>query len=56
MLSLARISRAAAFGRRLIPLKAYSICVHSDNSGAFAMARHIRQELEAAGIGVRAFL
>jgi UPF0271 protein len=39
-----------------IPLKAHSICVHGDSSGALAMARHIRQELEAAGIEVRAFL
>ena len=36
--------------------EAHSICVHGDSDGALAMARHVRIELEAAGILVEPFL
>lgn len=39
-----------------IPLEAHSICVHGDSAGALAMARHVRAELEAAGVTVAPFL
>jgi 5-oxoprolinase (ATP-hydrolysing) subunit A len=39
-----------------ISLEAHSICVHGDSPGAVAMARHIRQALEAKGIAVKPFL
>jgi UPF0271 protein len=39
-----------------IPLEAHSICVHGDSPGAVAMARHIRQALEAKGIALKPFL
>ena len=39
-----------------IALRGQSICVHGDSPGAVAMAQHIREALQGAGIGVRAFL
>lgn len=39
-----------------IPLRAQSICVHGDSAGAVAMARCVRDRLEAAGFAVRPFL
>lgn len=39
-----------------IPLAAQSICVHGDSPGAVAMARHIRDRLEGAGIALQPFL
>lgn len=39
-----------------IALEAHSICVHGDSPGAVAMARHIRQALEAKGIALEPFL
>ena len=39
-----------------IALEAHSICVHGDSPGAVAMARHIRQSLEAKGIALEPFL
>ncbi len=39
-----------------IPLAAHSICVHGDGPAAVAMAREIRQRLEANGVTVSAFL
>ena len=38
-------------GKR-IPCAVDSICVHGDNPGAVAMARHIRAGLEKAGVGI----
>jgi UPF0271 protein len=32
-----------------------TICVHGDNPAAIAMARQVRQTLEAAGIAIRPF-
>ncbi|MFC3126036.1 LamB/YcsF family protein [Pseudoroseomonas globiformis] len=39
-----------------IRLEARSICVHGDSAGAVVMARHVRQRLAEAGIGVAPFL
>lgn len=39
-----------------IPLAAQSICVHGDSPGAVEMARHIRSQLNAAGVTIAAFL
>ena len=39
-----------------IALAAQSICVHGDSPGAVAMARHIRNRLNAAGVSIAAFL
>jgi 5-oxoprolinase (ATP-hydrolysing) subunit A len=36
-------------------LKAQSLCVHGDTPGALALARAVRDALEAAGVAVRAF-
>jgi UPF0271 protein len=37
-----------------IPLRAETICVHGDTPGAVDLIRTIREQLEAAGISVRA--
>jgi UPF0271 protein len=39
-----------------IRLEAHSICVHGDNEGAVAMARHIRECLNSAGWPLQPFL
>ncbi|MDZ4312291.1 MAG: 5-oxoprolinase subunit PxpA [Cypionkella sp.] len=39
-----------------IALAAQSICVHGDNPGAVEMARHIRNQLNAASVTIAAFL
>lgn len=40
-------------GGEPIPLKAESICVHGDGAAAVAMARALRDRLEAAGVTLR---
>ncbi len=37
---------------RLVPCRAQSVCVHGDDAGAVALARHLRDALAAAGIAV----
>jgi UPF0271 protein len=37
-----------------VPLEAQTLCVHGDTPGALALARAVRQALEAAGVTVRA--
>lgn len=39
-----------------IPLAAHSICVHGDSPGAVAMARGLREALQAAGLTLAPFL
>lgn len=39
-----------------IPLEGHSICVHGDSVGAVAMATHIRQALEGAGVHIKPFI
>ncbi len=43
-------------GGNPIPLKAQSICVHGDGEGAVAMARHLKDALQAAGHLIAPFL
>ncbi|MGH8519773.1 MAG: LamB/YcsF family protein [Panacagrimonas sp.] len=38
---------------KLVPVAIDTICVHGDNPAAVAMARTVRQRLEAAGIAIR---
>ena len=40
----------------LVPLAARSICFHGDSPGAVAMARHIRDRLQAGGVALQPFL
>jgi len=40
---------------RMVRIDAESICVHGDSPSAVAMARHIRQRLESAGIKLQPF-
>ncbi|MGI5141487.1 LamB/YcsF family protein [Streptomyces sp. CA-106110] len=53
--SLARCGVVAAHSGRDIPVRARSLCLHGDTAGAVDLARRVRTELEAAGIGVEAF-
>ena len=39
-----------------ITLAAESICVHGDSPGAVAMARAVRERLEASGVQIRSFM
>lgn len=39
----------------LVAVPADSVCVHGDTPGAVAMARRVREVLDAAGVAVRAF-
>jgi UPF0271 protein len=39
----------------VVPVQAASLCVHGDSAGAVAMARAVREQLEAAGVTVAAF-
>lgn len=48
--------RMPVLGGDPIPLEAHSICVHGDTPGAVGMARHIRERLMAAGLGLGPFL
>jgi UPF0271 protein len=38
------------------PLEVHSICIHGDSREAIAMARHLRQALDASGVIVSGFL
>jgi UPF0271 protein len=53
--SLARFGVVAAHSGRDIPVRARSLCLHGDTPGAVDLARRVRTDLEAAGIGVEAF-
>ncbi|MGW2931072.1 LamB/YcsF family protein [Streptomyces sp. NPDC001156] len=53
--SLARFGVVAAHSGHDIPVRARSLCLHGDTPGAVDLARRVRTELEAAGIGVEAF-
>ena len=38
-----------------VPITADTVCVHGDGPHAVAVARRLRQELERAGIEIKAF-
>lgn len=58
----ARMARLAATGEieaidgSTVRLQAHSICVHGDSPGAVAIARAVRERLEADGIAIRSFV
>lgn len=53
LLRMLETGRMPVIGGDPIPLAAESICVHGDGEAAVAMARALRQRLEAAGIALR---
>ncbi len=54
-LGLARDGRIASIDGRPVRVAARSLCVHGDTPGAAALARRVRDRLEAAGIRVEGF-
>ncbi|HEX2518917.1 MAG TPA: 5-oxoprolinase subunit PxpA [Castellaniella sp.] len=55
MLGLVQTGRITAIDGSQIHLRADSICVHGDSSGAVVMAQAIRARLDAAGVSLKAF-
>jgi UPF0271 protein len=55
MLDLVRTGEITAIDGSRVRLQADSICVHGDSPGAVAMARAVRQRLEAAGVDLAPF-
>ena len=56
MLRLAREGVLPAIDGSEVRIAAESICVHGDSPAAVVMARHVRRELEGAGVALRAFV
>ncbi|GHF50628.1 LamB/YcsF family protein [Streptomyces morookaense] len=54
-LGLARDRAVTAIGGERVPVHVRSLCVHGDTPGAAALARRVRDELEAAGVRLKAF-
>ncbi len=52
---IARHGEVTAVDGRLLRLSARSLCLHGDTPDAARLARRVRQELDAAGVTVRAF-
>jgi len=52
--SIARDGRVRAHDGSMLEIRADTICIHGDTPGAAAMAKAVREALEAAGIEVRA--
>jgi UPF0271 protein len=44
--------KATAINGQEIPLRADTICLHGDTEGAVALARNLREAMEAAGVKV----
>ncbi|NGO71050.1 LamB/YcsF family protein [Streptomyces boncukensis] len=55
-LRLARDGEVTAADGRTVRVRARSLCVHGDTPDAVRLARRVREELTAAGVGVRAFV
>ena len=55
MLQLVRTGAITANDGSTVRIPAESICVHGDSPGAVAMAQRLRERLQEAGIGIRAF-
>ena len=51
---IAQRHEVLARGGAVVSLQAETLCVHGDTPGAPALARAVRDALEAAGIAVRA--
>lgn len=56
MLQLVTEGRATARDGSLVTMRAESICVHGDSTGAVQMAEAVRRELIAAGATIRPFV
>ena len=56
MLQLVQQGTVQANDGSTVQVQADSICVHGDSPGAVAMARAVRQKLEAAGVQIRSFM
>ena len=56
MLQLLREGGVSSIEGDFTRIEADSICVHGDSPSAIAMARQIREHLEAEGIGIRSFV
>ncbi|MFG3256242.1 LamB/YcsF family protein [Streptomyces sp. NPDC048172] len=52
---LARDGEVTAADGRTVTVRARSLCVHGDTPDAARLARRVREELAAAGVGVQAF-
>lgn len=55
MLALVRTGTVEAIDGSRVTIPARSICVHGDSPGAVAMARAVRERLEAAGVTLAPF-
>ena len=56
MLQLVQHGTVQANDGSIVQVQADSICVHGDSPGAVAMARAVREKLEAAGVQIRSFI
>lgn len=56
MVRLAREGVVQATDGSLVAIQADSICVHGDSPDAVEIARQVRQQLEQAGVAIRAFV
>ena len=56
MLQLVQQGTVQANDGSVVRVQADSICVHGDSPGAVAMARAVRERLEAAGVQIRSFM
>ncbi len=56
MLQLVTQGTVPAVDGSAVHVRADSICVHGDSPGAVAMARAVRQRLQAAGVAIRPFI
>lgn len=55
MLRLVETGEIVSVSGKRVRLEADSICVHGDSPGAVAMARRLRERLQAAGIPIKSF-
>lgn len=55
VLRMVREGKVRAIGGLDIPIRAQTICLHGDGPHAVAFARRLREELQAAGVELRAF-
>jgi UPF0271 protein len=55
VVSMVRDGAILARSGRRIPVRIDTVCVHSDNPSAVALARRVRERLEEEGVGVRPF-
>ncbi|MFJ3163737.1 LamB/YcsF family protein [Streptomyces kanasensis] len=53
--AIARSGTVTSHGGRPVPVRARSLCVHGDTTGAVELARRVRAALEDAGVRVEAF-